>query len=431
MLRDLLLNHLLLDRWYLHGLLNSLRLWYFRDPLLHLHLGVLNLFRHSLGLRNWNLLDTFLQALSTTLIDTTGKDVVGVIEQAKKLLDAEKMPGTLLLVTDGADSKQFDSIPKQLSGSKLQVLVLAVGSQDGGLLRDAQGQPRIGANGQPQVAHFDAQGLKDLASAANAPLGSLTLNDDDLDWIELHAQQHFQNVQGDGKQVYWKDAGYWLCWPLALIALCCVRRGWRVHWLGGLLLAMLFSAAPDTARAGPLADAFFTPDQQGRWAFEHGHFPEAAAHFKDSYWKAVAAYHAADYDLALATFAQQNSAQASFYLGNIYVHKFKFPQAIAAYQQALKLQSDFPQATANLALAQALLKDYEDQQQAGTPDEKADKIVEDQTPSKGGKQMEQKTAKAASDQLWLNNLTTSPALFLKRKFRLQEAARGTATENAP
>ncbi|MFK8332896.1 VWA domain-containing protein [Pseudomonas sp. BJa5] len=376
------------------------------------------------------LLDSFLQALSTTLMSRSGKDVLGVIDQARALLDAEKMPGTLVLVTDGADAEQFGEIPKRLDGSNLQVLVLAVGSQDRGVLHDAQGRPRIGDDGRPLQASFDAEALKQLAKAANAPLGSLTLDDDDLDWIELHAQQHFQAVQGDAQQVHWKDAGYWLCWPLALIALCCVRRGWRVQWLGLVLLGLL-AGTPQPARAGALLDAFFTPDQQGRWAFEHGHFPQAAAHFHDPYWKAVAAYNAADYEVALAGFARLDSAQADFYLGNTYVRLFKFPQAIAAYEQALHKQADFPQAKANLALAQALEKDYEDQQQAGTPDEKADKVVEDQTPSKGARQKDQTTPQAASDQQWLNNLTTSPAQFLKRKFMLQDAARQQTAGGAP
>ncbi|WP_442107511.1 VWA domain-containing protein [Pseudomonas sp. NUPR-001] len=375
------------------------------------------------------LLDSFLQALSTDLISQPGKDVLGVIEQAQKLLDAEKMPATLLLVTDGGAPEQLQGISKRLSGSDLQVLVLAVGSQDGGVLLDTKGRPRIAEDGQPVQASFDAQGLKQLAQAADAPLGSLTLDDDVLDWITLHAQQHLQAVQGDQQQVHWKDAGYWLCWPLALIALCCVRRGWRVNWLG-LWLVVLLSMPAEPARAGALADAFFTPDQQGRWAFEHGHFPQAAEHFHDPYWKALAAYNAADYPAALAGFARLDSAAAQFYLGNIYVRLFKFPEAISAYQQALHKQAEFPQASANLALAQALLKDYEDQQQAGTPDEKADKVVEDQTPSAGAQQKQLTTAQAASDQQWLNNLTTSPAQFLKRKFMLQNAAR-QAPEGQP
>ncbi|MNC60709.1 hypothetical protein D3C75_1106050 [compost metagenome] len=92
----------------------------------------------------------------------------------------------------------------------------------------------------------------------------------------------------------------------------------------------------------------------------------------------------------------------------------------------MKRQPTFAEASANLALAQALLKDYEDQQKAGTPDEKADKVVEDQTPSTGAKQKQQLTPQAASDQVWLNNLTTSPAQFLRRKFLLQDASRQTA-----
>ncbi|WP_449433148.1 VWA domain-containing protein [Pseudomonas putida] len=367
------------------------------------------------------LLDSFMQALDTSLLARPGKDVAGVIDQARTFLAAEKVPGTLVLITDGADAAQFDAIGQRLKGSDLQVLVLAVGSQDGGVLHDAQGRPRVADDGRPLLASFDAQGLKGLARAADAALGSLTLNDDDLDWIELHAQRHFQAVQDEGREVHWKDAGYWLCWPLALVALLCIRRGWQVHWLA--LVLMLMAGAPQPARAGMLADAFLTADQQGRWAFEHGHFPEAAARFQDPYWRAVSAYNAADYQEALADFARLDTAPAYFYLGNIYLRLFRFPEAIAAYRQALQRQPQFPQASANLALAQALQKDYDDQQKAGTPDEQADKVVEDHTSSKGAEQRQQVTAQAASDQAWLNNLTTSPAQFLKRKFSLQDAAR--------
>ncbi|MNZ36147.1 Tetratricopeptide repeat protein [compost metagenome] len=376
------------------------------------------------------LLDTFLQALSTDLIDGAGKDVLGVIDESRRLLAAEHSPGTVVLLTDGADSTQFDQIGKHLEGGQLQVLVLAVGGKDGGVLRDAHGQPRVDADGRPLLARFDADAIKQLASAADAPLGSLTLNDDDLDWIELHARQHFQAVSDDSQQVHWKDAGYWLCWPLLLIALYCMRRGWRVHWLGGLLLALTAGLPTTPARAGALADAFFTPDQQGRWAYEHQHYPQAAAHFSDPFWKGLAAYRAADFDAALASFARLDSAPAYFYLGNSYVRLSRFPQAIAAYQKALQLKPDFPEAKANLALAEALEKDHESQQDAGPPNEKPDKVDFDNQAGKG-KLVEQKTAMAASDQLWLKNLNTSPAQFLKRKFLLQQAARKQPAGGTP
>ncbi len=366
------------------------------------------------------LLDTFIQALSTDLIAKQGKNVGAVIEQAKHLLAAEKTPGTLLLMTDGADTAQLTGLDKQLDDSALQVLILAVGSEDGGILHDASGQPRTDSNGRPVLGSFNQAALKQLASAVDAPLGSLTLNNDDLDWVELHAQQHFQSASDEQRELHWKDAGYWLCWPLLLLAFFSVRKGWSLNWMAGLLLALSIGFQPTNAEASALSDAFFTPDQQGRWAFEHQQFPQAAAHFVDPYWKGIAAYNAADFDLALASFARLETPQAYFYLGNIYVRRFKFDQAIAAYTQALKLQPPFPEATANLALAIALQKDTDSAEQ-NTPEVKPDEIKMDKAPGKGQSKPVQ-TEQAASDELWLQNLSTSPAKFLKQKFSLQDQA---------
>ena len=368
------------------------------------------------------LLDTFIQALGTDLIDKPGKAVGAVIDQAKRMLAAEKSPGSLLLITDGADTSTLAGLDQRLADSNLQVLILAVGSEDGGLIRDASGQPRTDSNGRPALGSFDQAAVKQLASALNAPLGSLTLNDDDLDWVELHAQQHFQTASDEQRELHWKDAGYWLCWPLLLLAFFSVRKGWSLNWMGGLLLAAGLGLQPAPARANALTDAFFTPDQQGRWAFKHEHFPQAAAHFVDPYWKGIAAYNAADFNLALASFARLQTPEAYFYLGNIYVRRFKFDQAIAAYTQALKLKPQFPEATANLALAVALQKDTESAEQ-NAPETKPDEIKMDKAPGKGQSKALQ-TEQAASDEQWLQNLSTSPAKFLKRKFSLQDQAGG-------
>ena len=368
------------------------------------------------------LLDTFIQALGTDLIGKPGKNVGAVIDQAKRLLAAEKTPGTLLLITDGADTSALAGLDQQLADSALQVLILAVGSEDGGIIHDANGQPRTDSNGRPALGSFDQAALKQLGSTLDAPLGSMTLNDDDLDWVELHAQQHFQSASDEQRDLHWKDAGYWLCWPLLLIAFFSLRKGWSVNWMAGFFLAIGIGLQSAPAQANALTDAFFTPDQQGRWAFEHEHFPQAAAHFVDPYWKGIAAYNAADFDLALASFARLQTPQAYFYLGNIYVRRFKFDEAIAAYTQALKLQPQFSEATANLALAIALQKDTESAEQ-NAPEVKPDEIKTDKAPGKGQSKAVE-TEQAASDEQWLQNLTTSPAKFLKQKFSLQDQAGG-------
>ncbi|CAD5109385.1 VWA domain-containing protein [Zestomonas carbonaria] len=353
-----------------------------------------------------HLLDSFIEALSSELIETPGKDVPGVIGLARRLLAVEQGPGTLVLVTDGVDADQLPRIGPALAGAAPQVLILAVGT--------------------PASARFDVEGLERLAEAADAPLGSLTLDDDDLDWIELHAQRHFQAGEDDGAQPHWKDAGYWLCWPLLAIAFLCVRRGWSLHWLACLLLATSLAPLSTPVHAGPLADAFFTPDQQGRWAFERGDFQRAREAFRDPYWKGLAAYRAVDYQAAADSFAQAEGAHASFYLGNSYARLYKLTEAISAYQRALELQPVFPEARANLRLVTALRKDLEEQRQAA-PEMAPDKIEFEQGADKG-KETSMPAQQATSDELWLRNLNTSPAQFLKQKFRLQQAARNDTGE---
>ena len=82
------------------------------------------------------------------------------------------------------------------------------------------------------------------------------------------------------------------------------------------------------------------------------------------------------------------------------------------------LQPQFPEASANLALAIALQKDTDSAEQ-NTPEVKPDAIKFDKQPGKGQSKPLQ-TLQAASDEQWLQNLTTSPANFLRQKFSLQD-----------
>lgn len=374
------------------------------------------------------LLDLFIQALSTTLIQAPGKDAAGAIGVAAAAMQAGQAGGTVLLATDGADATQFDAVRDQARTAGLQVLVLAVGQHDEGVIRDAQGRPRTGADGKPALGSFDADGLKQLARAASAPLGSLTLDDDDLDWIVLHAQRHYASVQDAGQALHWQDAGYWLCWPLALIALLCVRRGWNVNWTAGVLLGLAVSAAPVPASAGPLADAFFTPDQQGRWAFDHGEAGRAASLFRDPYWKGRAAYQAGDYPTALVAFAQLDTPEGYFYLGNTQAQLHSYDDALAAYDRALQLRPDFPQAQANRKLVgqlQAAIQAEQTEEGAQPPD---DTHLDNQQGK--GRAVRQPAAAPSADQ-WLQNLTMSPAGFLQRKFGIEDAQRRANAGGTP
>jgi len=380
-----------------------------------------------------SLVDLFIQSLSTELIAAPGKDAAGAINVAASVLKSTQAGGTVLLVTDGADTSQLPQVEQLAKAADFQILVLAAGASDAGVLRDARGQPRMDKDGKPVLGTFDASAIKQLAQAARAPLGSLTLNDDDLDWVTLHAQRHFQEVQNAGQAVHWKDVGYWLCWPLAILALLCLRRGWNVNWLAGLMLACLAGWYAPNAHADPnanpnanaIANAFFTPDQQGRWAYEHHDYARAAAVFQDPYWKGRAAYDAGDYPLALAAFARLDTPEANFYAGNTQARLRHYDDALAAYDRALRQRPDFPEAKKNRELVAKLQAAIEAEQEDDNNDQKPDDVAQDN--KKGaGKMTQVEVAKASSDDVWLRNLSLSPAGFLKQKFAIEDARRGAS-----
>jgi Ca-activated chloride channel family protein len=371
------------------------------------------------------LLNSFVQALATDLLDSPGKNALAVTEQAIALLQAEQAPGTLVLFSDGADTQQLPALRQLLANTQvdLQLLIVAVGNHNGGLLTDAKGTARLDRDGKPLLAEFDQDALQQLAKATDAPIGSLSLNDDDLDWIQLHAQQHFAAATADDAEVHWQDAGYWLCWLLLPLAWLSIRRGWSINWLPALLLAVSLGGHTPNAQAGVLADAFMSTDQQGRWAFERQQYPAAAAHFNDPYWKGLAAYKAAEFNLALASFAKLDSAEAYFYRGNSHARLHQYPQALNAYAQALRLQPVFAQAQFNQALVTELQRQFEADQQVAPEEDPDQQQFDDQgKPGDKGEKVMLNGPKAVSAELWLRNLNTSPAGFLKQKFRLQQAA---------
>lgn len=392
------------------------------------------------------LLESYIEVLSTQLLNRPGKNVLSVIQKAQTLLSVKKqedsfhpsrmirqelddaLPGSLLLITDGADTSQLKLVQQKLEQSKvpLQVLILSVGYNDGGVITDKRGSPRFDNNGKPLTMHFDAKALQKLANAADAPIGSLSLNNDDLDWIRLHVKQHFQRVQPKQENLHWKDQGYWLCWLLVPLILLSIRKGWNLRWISMIFCALSIGAIPQKAQANIFIDAFFSGDQQGRWYFEHQDWQKATAHFNDPYWKGLAAYQAAEFNLALKSFtkmANSNNTQQStayFYIGNSQARLLRYTEAIAAYRQALKIQPDFPEAEFNLALVRTLQEQLEAAQKFSESGDQPMQQSEDEASPGKGKNVVVEGKNGISTDVWLRNLDGSPAGFLRRKFRAQQ-----------
>jgi len=370
------------------------------------------------------LMEMFLSALSTDLLPSgKGLNAGAALALADKLLNAESDPGTIVFFTSGFDDAQIPAFVAHRQHSRQQVLMLAVGTTEGGPLRGPHGQIQTGADGAPIEAKLDDDALQRLATQAHIPLASVTSGNDDMQWVQREAVHHLQIVK-DNSSVHWKEYGYFLCYPLVLIALFWFRRGWMVRWVFVLGVASL-AIHPSSAMAADwhVADWFFTPDQQGRWYYEHRDFEKAAQHFQNPYWKGWALYQHGRWDDARKIFETLPGADAKFMAGNSYAHQFEYEEARQAYDEALRMRHPFPDAEANLRLMVTLMK-----QRQSVPDEdqddetRPDQVKQDKEGAKGKGKMQvmgNRPAQLPAD-VWMRNLSVSPADFLRTKFSIED-----------
>jgi Ca-activated chloride channel family protein len=368
------------------------------------------------------LMEMFLSALSTDLLPGRGQNAAAALALADRLLDAESDPGTIVFFTSGFDDAQIPAFVAHHQRSRQQVLMLAVGTTKGGPLRAASGAMQTGPDGAPIEAKLDDQALQRLASQAHIPLTSVTASDADMQWVQREALHHLQ-IMNDKSSVHWKEYGYFLCYPLVLLGVFWFRRGWVVRWVFALGFLGV-GAWPSTASAADwhVVDWFFTPDQQGRWYYEHRDFEQAAQHFQNPYWKGLALYQHGRWEDAQKVFETLPGADAKLMSGNSYAHQFEYEEAKDAYNEALRMRHPFPEAEANLQLMTILIK-----QRADVPPEKQD---EDTRPDQIKQDKEGKhgndTTTAQGKRLmplpadvWMRNLSVSPADFLRTKFSIE------------
>ncbi|QDT48351.1 Tetratricopeptide repeat protein [Symmachiella dynata] len=171
---------------------------------------------------------------------------------------------------------------------------------------------------------------------------------------------------------------------------------------------------------------WLTPDQQGQRLMSRGQFAEAAKRFDDPLRQGVAWYRAGEFEKATQAFSRVSSPESKFNLGNAWLMLGKYDQAIASYDAALETRPDWKAAQENRDLAAARAKlihgtggDLGDQREG------ADKVVFDQDKPPGGQETEVAGAQAMSDaaiqSIWLRQVQTNPADFLKAKFAYQLA----------
>jgi len=178
---------------------------------------------------------------------------------------------------------------------------------------------------------------------------------------------------------------------------------------------------------------WFMPDQQGMRYFNSSAYDKAAEAFTDAQWQGAAWYRAGAFDNAAQAFARGKTAEAHYNEGNARLMAGKYDAAVACYDRALAMRSDWREAAENraIAVARAALTEAKGgdmgDQRLG-----ADKIVFDNKSKASDQTAEIESAARPSARevqaLWLRRVQTRPADFLRAKFAYQLAIREDAEQ---
>ena len=173
--------------------------------------------------------------------------------------------------------------------------------------------------------------------------------------------------------------------------------------------------------------SLLTPDQKAYRLFEREKYQEAAEFFADPMWKGVSLFKQGEFEDSAGVFAGYDTANAAFNHGNALVMQGKYEEASDRYKRAIELKPGWEAAMVNLniALARARILEKKGGEMTGGKLE-ADEIVfsEDKSPPSAGEEQikdGQEVTDAELQAVWLRQVQTKPADFLRAKFAYQYA----------
>ena len=316
------------------------------------------------------------KSLSPVIMPSYGSNPVAAVKKALQLFkDTAVSHGRLLLITDEVTKDDVEAISDLVGKTSNILLVLGVGTEEGGPIPKDDGGFLQDSDGKIIVPKMNRSLLRDLATRNNGRYSDIQLTDQDINYLLaadsiLPHEENYRQVEREFDQ--WREQGVWLVLLILPMALLAFRRGWL---LGLVLLLSLWSTE---SKAMSWQDMWQRPDQQAAAALAQGDSQKAAKLFATPQWKGAAQYLAGDYKGAAETLASTETAAGRYNQGNALAKTGRLEEAMTAYEQALKIDPEMADAKANKDLVEKILKkQQEDKQKQQNKDEKDKKSGQD------------------------------------------------------
>ena len=308
-------------------------------------------------------LELYLQALDTALMPRQGSRAdLGLLEAGSLLQKINAPTGDVLLVTDYVDARAVEQA-RQLNAKSYRVSVLGIGTESGGPVSLSSGEflshkgevvmPRLtetrlsvlARTGGGTYVRFDPFSSRDIETLSG--------------WLDANAVAVEERKESEASTDVWREQGPWLILLLLPIAALGFRRGLLVMTACAILIQ------PHWAYAAGWTDLWLRPDQQAVRALERGNPEQAAELFENKQWKAAAQHRDGDFSAAAETLDTLDDAASRYNKGNALVGAGRLQEAVAAYQQALKMDPEMEDALHNMGLVREALEQMQMRQQSG------------------------------------------------------------------
>ena len=385
----------------------------------------------------------FLAAISPEIMPVEGKSAQTALPLIENQL-RDQLGATVLLVTDGVTPNTIEQYSAFFSQKPYQLLILAAGNND------------VKSNNPVDIAS-----LKELASKTGGRLVEVSVDNGDVVKLSNLVERNMQ-LNGESSMP-WKDMGYGLLFPIAIIMMLWFRKGWLVQW-SVILVIGLGTLTPNSAMAEPVYskaeteqvveevtwqdtaaqwwwDLWLTPDQQGQRWFNQQEYLKAAKHFQDPLRKGTAYYYATEYKLAHSAFLQMENSYGLYNAASALARQREYLAArdLLAYlleepnlDQELKADIEH-----NLQVLKSIVDEINrvSESQAGTTDgpEESFELDEDKPRTADGAEEETVAGLMLKEKLnaneilgseeladkWLRRVEADPKYFLRAKFQIQ------------
>lgn len=349
-----------------------------------------------------NILRAVLNALTPQVMPSEGANATAALKLARTELAKSTTPGAILLVLDELDVADAPAF-EDLGDVPVMALVAA-----------PKGAPRGALDGLPGVT-----------------VVQLSVDDSDLRAIDRAAASAYRAAVLGDERLDWDDRGWLVGWLAMPLLLMWFRRGWTMRW--ALLLVVATSAfAPSGARADVI-DWFFTPDQQGMLAYRDKDYSKAAALFQNPEWRGYTLFKSGQYPEASDLYARIDTAEAAFAEAMARTRNREYRPAIAAYERALELRPDYPEAIWNLGVTKAILAYVETAREESDTGEEtgigADDVVFDNEANRGADtdtdfQEQEDVPTVQTTEQWMRSVDTDMGDFLRQRFLQENSAGG-------